>query len=98
MHYEDLLTDPRGEIARIYAAWDMSPPAEAEARVSVASRTTRDGALRLDPEAQISKWHEDFTDAELAEMLAVLRHFGITVYGEAAHPIAEAAARPAQVH
>ncbi|QAX32114.1 hypothetical protein [Leisingera sp. NJS204] len=86
MHYETLTLHPEQEIARLFAAWGSPVPAAALARIDKASRMTVDASLLGNPQAQVGKWQQAFSDRQISRMSRVLTDFGIGVYDETLLP------------
>lgn len=86
MYYETLTVSPEAEIRRLFEAWGEAVPEIAQAQVHKASRMTQDESLLDDPEQQVGKWRNQFTDRQIERMSRILIDFGITVYSEAPMP------------
>ncbi|WP_412062438.1 sulfotransferase [Rubrivirga sp. IMCC45206] len=81
VHYERLVMDPEPEIARVFDAWDLPVPAAAAEQVHRASATTKTATFQQGPQAQLAKWQRHLDPADQDRMMAVLDHFGVTIYG-----------------
>ncbi|MGR3804876.1 hypothetical protein [Marinibacterium profundimaris] len=81
MCYENLILSPEQELERLYSTWGQPVPDRVLSQVRRPSRMTQDNALQASPEAQVRKWRDSFSDAQIARMQAVLDHFNIRIYG-----------------
>lgn len=87
LHYENLITDPRRELTRIFDRWGLPLPEQILAQVNKPSFTTKDPALRTnDIASQLSKWKSSFTNVQIARMMRVMEYFEISLYDEGVFP------------
>lgn len=86
MYYEHLLLNPRDEMQRLFARWNLPPPRGFIDRVGRPSSTTREATFRESRQKQLAKWRTFFDDEQIERMLAVLAYFGVGHYGTGLYP------------
>lgn len=85
--YEAMLLDPERVLERIFGEWGVSVPAGALDRVREASATTKEATFQTSLEAQLRKWQNQLTDAQITRMRDVLNYFEVEHYDEGTMPL-----------
>lgn len=81
VHYEDLITRPHQEIARIFERWGLAIPPGIVERTRNASEMTKEPTFQDGVDAQLGKWRQVLAPDQQERMLAVLDYFGVRQYG-----------------
>ena len=89
VYYEQLLAEPAEQLGRIFERWSLDLPKRVLEQVGKPSSMTKDASALHDSTKQIAKWRQVFSPADIERMLAVLDHFGVTVYSDQLMPAAE---------
>lgn len=80
VYYEDLLTDPAGQLNRIFDRWQIPIPDAIMEKVRRASSTTRDGSSLHDTKSQLTKWKKRLSKEQIKSMSQILEYFNIKNY------------------
>lgn len=84
--YEALVRNGAAELRRIYQAWGETVPAAAEAQIAQPSDTsTKDSMIRQGKDP-LAGWQHKLTGTQIANILNVLKIFGMEFYSEALEP------------
>jgi hypothetical protein len=75
VYYEDLLTDPRGQIEAIFHRWGLPVPDAIWHDVRVPSSTTKDTTFLESTQEQLTKWRRELSAEQLARMREVWSYF-----------------------
>ncbi len=78
--YERLLSQPEGELQRIFERLGLPLPTKAFHRLATPSATAKNGIFTASVETQTANWESYFSDSQLLTMNAVLQNFGVTYH------------------
>ena len=84
--YEQLAADPRGELTRLFKAWQMPMPEGIVERALRPSGTTDTGSALASGEDPSRAWSKALGREQVAAILAVVRRFGLDFYGDGPQP------------
>jgi hypothetical protein len=85
--YEDLCTEPEGELSRLMTAIGGELQQLAEGRTRRPSNTSRLGSAAVTGESRINSWQRTLKDAQIDEILEIVRGFGLeSIYDESPMP------------
>ena len=80
MHYENLVMDPARHLQQIAREWQLDEAAMMAGGLRQRSTTDFGNDLRSDPAEQVGKWLRRMEPGTLADVQAVLDHYGIGFY------------------
>jgi hypothetical protein len=85
--YEELATDPEGQLSRLFDAWRIPMPDRVlESAVRPSGTTDSGSALRAGADPS-SAWRKSLSVRQIDGILAVIRTFGLDFYDEKGRPV-----------
>ena len=84
--YEELASNPQGELARLFDTWQMPMPAGIVERALRPSGTTDSGSPLAGGADPSSAWRRALSPSQVDGILAVVRTFGLDFYDAAPRP------------
>jgi len=86
MPYEELAADPRSELSRLFAAWQMPMPEGVLESAMRPSGTTDSGSALHAGADPSSSWRRSLSPRQIDGILAVIRTFGLDFYDATGRP------------
>ena len=84
--YEELASNPQGELARLFDTWQMPMPAGIVERALRPSGTTDSGSPLAEGADPSSAWRRALSPSQIEGILGVIRTFGLDFYDAGARP------------
>jgi hypothetical protein len=87
MFYEDLVTDPKTEIGRLFDFLDQATPREALAQWKQPSALVRPDSAIVSGDDPLNSWRQHLTDEQIGRAVSLLQQFGLDrLYGAESSP------------